>query len=173
MELPDDELMANLGMFVRRQQWARYLFMHELYQRALSVHGVVMEFGTRWGQNLALFSAFRGMHEPFNFTRTIVGFDSFEGFPSVATQDGTDDGMAAGRYGVRTGWETTLDAILSYHEAESPVSHIRKFDLVKGDVSQTLPAYLERHPETVVALAYFDMDIYEPTETRLSRCVPI
>ena len=170
--MPDEELMTNLGMFVRRQQWSRYLFMHELYQRALGVHGVVMEFGTRWGQNLALFSVFRGIYEPFNFARTIVGFDTFAGFPSVAAEDGLADGLTAGAYGVTSDWELVLEEILEYHESESPIPHVRKFELVKGDVSATLPAYLERHPETVVALAYFDMDIYEPTRDALRALRP-
>jgi hypothetical protein len=172
LEMPDAELMANLGMFVRRQQWARYLFMHDLYLRALTVHGVVMEFGTRWGQNLALFSVFRGMYEPFNFTRTLIGFDTFAGFPAVAVEDGTNDAVVAGAYSVTEGWEHTLEAILAYHESESPIPHLRKFELVKGDVSETLPAYLERHPETVVALAYFDMDIYQPTRDALVALRP-
>jgi hypothetical protein len=172
LELPDDELMANLGMFVRRQQWARYLFMHELYRHAIPVHGVVMEFGTRWGQNLALFSAFRGIYEPFNFTRTIVGFDTFAGFPSVAAEDGAHGVIAPGAYGMNANWESKLEQILAYHEDESPISHVRKFELVKGDVSETVPAYLERHPETIVALAYFDMDIYQPTRDALEAIRP-
>ena len=53
---------------------------HELYQKILNVHGVVIEFGTRWGQNLALFESFRGMYEPYNHFRKIIGFDTFEGF---------------------------------------------------------------------------------------------
>jgi hypothetical protein len=172
LDLPDEELMANLGMFVRRQQWARYLFMHDLYLRALTVHGVVMEFGTRWGQNLALFSVFRGIHEPFNFTRTLIGFDTFAGFPSVAVEDGGHQAISAGAYSVNVGWEQTLEEILAYHESESPLPHLRKFELIKGDVSQTLPDYLARHPETIVALAYFDMDIYQPTKDALVALLP-
>jgi hypothetical protein len=136
------------------------------------VHGVVMEFGTRWGQNLALFSTFRGIYEPFNFTRTIIGFDTFDGFPSIADEDGDHGVIARGAYGMNENWEHTLEAILAYHEQESPISHVRKFELVKGDVSQTVPAYLEQHPETVVALAYFDMDIYEPTRDALRAIRP-
>lgn len=170
--IPDDELLAQLGMFARRQVWARWLFMHELYRRALDVHGVAMEFGNRWGQNLALFAIFRGIYEPFNYTRKIVGFDTFAGFPSVAPQDGSHDVMEPGAYGVAEGWEDVLEEILAYHEAESPISHIRKFELVKGDVSTTVPDYLERHPETIVALAYFDLDIYEPTRDALVALRP-
>ena len=61
-----------------------------------------------------------------------------------------------------TGYETYLTSILNYHESESPLSHLVKYELVKGDVSHTLEQYLEANPQTIVALAYFDMDIYEP-----------
>lgn len=36
----------------------------------------------------------------------------------------------------------------------------------------TLPAYLERHPETIVALAYFDFDLFEPTKKCLELIKP-
>ena len=41
---------------------------------------------------------------------------------------------------------------------------MKKYELVKGDASKTLEKYLQQHPETIVALAYFDFDIYEPTK---------
>ena len=36
-------------------------------------------------------------------------------------------------------------------------------ELVKGDAPEGLRKYLDAHPETIVAFAYFDMDLYEPT----------
>ena len=165
--LPPRELLENLGLYINRQLLTRMLFMDELYRQALSVHGVVMEFGCRWGQNLALFSSLRGMYEPYNHTRRIIGFDTFEGFVGVNAKDGEHPAAAAGGYGVSAAYEDYLERILAYHEQESPLSQMRKFELLKGDVGETLPAYLERHPETIVALAYFDMDLYEPTKAAL------
>jgi hypothetical protein len=52
--IPDDEILNNLGLFHVRGSFARMLFMHTLYLRALNAHGVMMEFGVRWGQNMAL-----------------------------------------------------------------------------------------------------------------------
>jgi hypothetical protein len=161
--LPPDEALRNLGLFLSRQSLSRILFMHELYQRALPVHGVVMEFGTRWGQNVALFSNFRGIYEPYNYNRKVLAFDTFEGFPSVDAKDGVDPIIKSGAYGVTADYEKFLDSVLTYHEAESPLAHLSKHELVKGDCSVTLARYLERHPETIVALAYFDVDLYEPT----------
>ena len=96
--LPDDELLWNLGLWTNRQAMARTLWMTDLYRRALDVHGVVMEFGVRWGRNLALFQSLRGIYEPYNYTRKIVGFDTFSGFPSVSEQDGDDAVIEPGAY---------------------------------------------------------------------------
>jgi len=168
--LPENELLTNLGLFIKRHEWSRYLFMNELYKKSMSVHGVVMEFGTRWGQNLALFSSLRGVYEPFNHNRRIIGFDSFEGFPSVHEKDGLN--KIKGSYSVSRGYEEYLERLLAYHESESPIPHIKKFELIKGDVIETLDGYLTAHPETIIALAYFDMDIYAPTKHCLERIKP-
>ena len=166
--IPSDELLTQLGLFLNRQTLSRIMFMHELYAQIIPVHGVVMEFGVRWGQNLALFSSFRGMYEPYNYNRKIVGFDTFSGFPSIAPQDGTDAIARVGAYGVTKNYEEYLESVLNYHETESPLGHIRKHELVKGDAVATLEKYLAEHPETIIALAYFDFDIYEPTKKCLT-----
>ena len=41
-----------------------------------------------------------------------------------------------------------------------------------GDATKTVPHYLKAHPETVVALAYFDFDLYEPTKFCLEAILP-
>ncbi|QHE83767.1 crotonobetainyl-CoA--carnitine CoA-transferase [Hydrogenophaga sp. BPS33] len=168
--IPNTELLDNLGVYLTRQTLSRINFIQSLYQKIVPVHGVIMEFGVRWGQNMALFSQLRGIHEPFNYNRRIVGFDTFEGFPSVSPEDGTL--ITAGDYSVAPGWKDELDAILSFHERNAPIPHKRKYELVEGDANVTLPAYLEKHPETIVALAYFDFDIYAPTKSCLERILP-
>ena len=44
------------------------------------------------------------------------------------------------------------------------MSQVKKFELVKGDAGETLERYLSNHPETIVALGYFDLWLYEPTK---------
>jgi len=170
--LPPRELHANLGLFLNRASLARILFMHDLYTKALHTHGVIMEFGVRWGQNMALFTQMRHIYEPYNMSRKVVGFDTFEGFPSVAAQDGDFDGLKVGGLNVTPNYEKVLTEILSAQEQLAPRSHIRKFELVQGDVNNTLPLYLEKHPETIIALAYFDLDLYEPTKKCLEAIRP-
>ncbi len=169
--IPDDELANNLGLYLTRPSLSRILFMHELYRLILEVHGVVMEFGVRWGQNLSLFQSFRGMYEPFNYSRLVVGFDTFEGFPGVSTEDGKT-GLKAGDYAVSEDWVERLASLLQAHEQLSPIPQKKKHALVKGDASKTVHEYLKANPQTVVALAYFDFDLYAPTKACLEAILP-
>jgi hypothetical protein len=170
--IPDSELWMHLGLFINRQEMSRLLFIHDLYRMIIDVQGIVMEFGVRWGQHLALYSTFRGMYEPYNYTRKIVGFDTFEGFPDVHAKDGASPNVRKGAYSVSEGYEGYLEEILRYHESESPIPHLRKFELIKGDARVTVPKYLEEHPETVISLACFDIDLYEPTLACLKAILP-
>jgi len=168
--IPDGELLDNLGLFLTRQTLSRINFMQELYKKIIPVHGVIMEFGVRWGQNMALFSNLRGIHEPFNYNRRIIGFDTFEGFPLVTVEDGKQ--VDIGDFGVSSGWKDNLNSILTFHEQNAPIAHKSKFELVQGDAVNTLPGYLASHPETLIALAYFDFDIYTPTKACLEAILP-
>lgn len=162
--IPDNEILSNLVLFQNRQSISDLLFKHEMYKKILEVNGVIMEFGVRWGKNLALFESLRGIYEPHNYTRKIIGFDTFEGFPSVHKKDGDSEIIQKGSFSVTEGYERYLEEILNYHEKESPISHIKKFELIKGDATLTLERYLNENPQTIIALAYFDFDIYEPTK---------
>ncbi len=170
--LPENQLLENLGLFLTAKNFSRILFMHHIYQQIVPVPGVVMDFGTRWGQNLALFGTFRGMYEPFNRHRKLIGFDTFAGFPSVTHQDGSSDLMTAGNISVTDNYLESLNRVMELHEELNPLQQIRKFQLVAGDATVTLPKYLEENQETIVALAYFDFDLYEPTRKCLELIRP-
>jgi len=167
--IPDGEILYNLGLYLSKSEVARLIFLHEIYEKIVNVPGVIMEFGVRWGQNLALLEAFRGIHEPFNRTRKIIGFDTFEGFPAVSEHD---PGISPGDYTVTKGYEEYLESVLATREQEGTLAHIQKFELVKGDASETVGKYLAMNQETIVALAYFDMDIYAPTKAVMEAIKP-
>ena len=162
--IPDNEILSNLGLFIKRKDLARILYKYELYKKIIDVHGVIMEFGCRWGLNLALMQSFRGIHEPFNSSRKIIGFDTFCGFQSSNRKDGKSDIIKKGAFSTSNNYEIFLKQVLEYHETESPISHIKKYEIIKGDASIEIEKYLMEHPETIISFAYFDMDLYEPTK---------
>lgn len=170
--IPRGERMDNLALFADHLLLGRILFMDHIYRLILETPGVVMEFGTRWGQNLSIFSNLRTLYEPTHYHRKIIGFDTFSGFVDIAPQDGASVYAQPGNVRTTQGYEAFLERVLAAQEASKPLPHKKKYDIVKGDVRATLPQYLERHPQTVIALAYFDMDLYAPTRDVLAMIRP-
>jgi hypothetical protein len=134
-----------------------------MYQYILALHGVGMVFGVRWGRDLAALQHLRNIYEPMNYTRKFIGFDTFEGFTSVHKNDGDAAVVRTGGYSVPANYEEHLRRVLFEREAMLPYNHLAKIELCKGDAMRIVQNYLEEHPETVVAFAYFDFDLYEPT----------
>jgi len=170
--IPDKELLSNLSLFVRRQDLSAMLFFLHMYKKIINLHGVIMEFGVRWGRNMALLSSLRGIFEPFNYNRKIIGFDTFSGFKGVHVKDGNADIIQEDAFSVTKEYDTYLEKILDYHEQESPISHIRKYEIVKGNAVIKVQEYLENNPQTIISFAYFDFDIYEPTVQCLRAIKP-
>ncbi len=167
-----DELMFNLGLYVRSSLLVKFLVLSDLYRRFQSVPGVLIEFGAWRGQNLVLLENLRAIHEPFNKQRTILGFDTFSGYPaeagmaeaSTSTYDGYQTGEAYPAY---------LAELLEVHEGNNAFGHNRGgHKLIRGDVVETAPKYFADHPETLVAFAFFDMGPYEPTIAALRAIKP-
>jgi hypothetical protein len=170
--LPPEELLVNLALFTRSSVLAKVMYINELYQRILNAPGVVMEFGVWWGQNLVLFESMRAMYEPYNYTRRVVGFDTFTGYASITDKDGSSAFVSEGAYSVSQGYEDYLARLLDYHQRENAMPNIKKYELVKGDASEGIERYLKEHPETIIALAYFDLQLYEPTKKCLEAIKP-
>ncbi len=156
---------------LERQTLSRILYYDKLYKKIIKVPGVICEFGVQWGGTLAQLIALRGLYEPYNHKRYIYGFDTFEGFVNTSKKfDGKE--LSDGDYSVYSGYEKELEKILNIHESNSPISHIKKFKLIKGDASKTSRTWAKENPHTIVSMAIFDMDIYKPTKDALEIIIP-
>ncbi len=172
--IPDEDILQNLGLFLSSKNLSRILFMDHLYRQIIDTQGIVIEFGCRWGQNVALFSALRGIYEPFNRHRKIVGFDTFTGFPSIndSHDNQSCDIIREGGLSCTENYDQYLDKVMDLQEQDNPMSHVKKYEIRKGDAIHETQVYLKEHPETIVSLAFFDFDIYEPTKECLEIIRP-
>lgn len=170
--IPPEELVDNLALYLRRQPLTDLLSLDALYRMITDVPGVIMEFGVHRGRHVAALTALRGVYEPYNPHRRIIGFDTFTGFPDVAKIDATAASAVTGRFAVPADYPDHLRDVLSTHEDAEHLAHIRRTLLVEGDVRDTLPRYLDQNPHTIIALAYFDLDLYEPTRDTLRAIQP-
>jgi hypothetical protein len=148
-----DDMMTNFGLYLRGSALVKFLVLNDLYLRIKDVPGSILEFGCWFGQNLVILENLRAIYEPFNKTRQMVGFDTFQGYTRASAND--------------------AGGLLEIHEGNNVLGHIRGVHrIIKGDVTKTTPLFFKANPETSVALAYLDMGLYEPTKAALAAIRP-
>jgi hypothetical protein len=181
-ELMEDYFKSGAGSFnqklqawpkyVSRQSMAIFLYKVELFQRILRVQGSIIEFGVFLGTGLFTWAKLSSIFEPVNYQRKVIGFDTFEGFPSIDKRDLTSEtgsrDLRVGGFGVDGAYEDLLQGIELFDRNRS-IGHIPKMSLVRGDVQESLPRFLHEHPHTLVSLLYLDLDLYEPTKLVLEQ----
>jgi hypothetical protein len=168
----DEELLVNLGLYMRSGALAKILFLDELYRKVVGIPGHICEFGVWWGQSITTFENLRAIHEPYNHQRHIIAFDTFTGYPEIGDKDRRSDIISEGVYSVTQNYETYLAELVDYHEKENVMSHIQKHEIVKGDARETSRRWFGDNPQALVAMAFFDMALYEPTKACLEQIRP-
>lgn len=136
---------------------------YELYKSIVNLPGHVFELGVYKGASLIRLATFRSTLE-HESSRRIVGFDAFGKFPTraLSSKDDIDfvEGFANdGGDGLQ---EDELSALLER-------KNFTNMELVRGNVLDTLPEYLDAHPETRLAFLHLDMDVKEPTQFALEH----
>lgn len=86
--------------------------------------------------------------------------------------DTTSASAVQGRFGLADIYPHHLREVLDAHEQGEHLGHIQRTLIVQGDVRDTVPRYLAGNPHTIIALAYFDLDLYEPTRDMIEAVRP-
>ncbi len=173
--VPLPQRLQNFARYVRRQDIARFLTKYEIFKLALPVNGSIIECGVFAGGGLLGWTHFSSIHEPYNHTRRVIGFDTFSGFPGVDGKDtvaGTSDHLHKDAFLISHSMRDEIAAAAALHDKNRPLGHIPKVELVAGDACLTIPEYVKEHPHLLISLLYLDFDIYSPTKVALDHLLP-
>lgn len=164
--------MSTFPVYTPRQIITAFLEKYEVFKLAKDVPGCIVECGVAGGLGLMTFAHLCSIFEPYHYTRRVIGFDTFEGFAGISDKDMTSrsEHMAPG--GLRFDSFDELTRAVEIHDMNRALGHLPKVELVKGDLSQTLPRYIEDNPSLVVAMLYMDVDLYRPTLDALTLLRP-
>jgi hypothetical protein len=166
-----EDKLAAFPKYARRQQLKRFLAMYELFKLALSVKGSIVECGVFRGFGLMSWAKLSAILEPENLTRRIYGFDTFDGFPSLAPND--QNAHTQTHVGdLRASSYEELQQLIALHDQDRFLGHIPKVSLIKGDIAVTAPKFIEENPHLLVSLLFIDCDLYEPTLAALRHFLP-
>jgi hypothetical protein len=167
------ERIDGFPKFASRQAIAKFLARSEIFKHVLDVNGSIVECGVLHGAGLLTWAKLSSIHEPANHVRKVIGFDTFEGFPSISEKDRVGgDSSHLGVGGLAGSALDDVRAAVELYDQNRPIAHIPKVELVQGDICTTAAAYVAEHPHLVVAMLYLDLDLYEPTKAALEAFVP-
>jgi len=166
------EKFNNFPKYISRQYLTYFLVRYELFRLITNVHGSIVECGVFMGGNLLGYAQMSAILEPFNHQRRIVGFDTFDGFPSLDVKDGGSGTVNKQVGGLAADSMDDIAEAARLFDANRPIGHIPKVELVKGDACKSIPEYVSDNPHLIVSLLYLDMDVYEPTKIALEQFVP-
>jgi len=158
--------------FVTRQSLSRFISRYEVFKKVLGVPGSIIECGVFHGAGLFSFAKISSILEPTNHSRRIIGFDTFEGFPSVHDTDKLGNSGIAYAGAFRGSSEGDIASSINFFDMNRPLSHIPKVEIVKGDLCQTAKTFVAENPHLVVSLLNLDLDLFEPTLAALEAFVP-
>ena len=133
---------------------------YELYKRIINVPGEIVELGVFKGSSFIQWGTFRELLENKN-SRKIIGFDVFGNFPEGALQG---DAQFIEEWNEETG-----NSFLTKEDLEVVLSEksITNYELVKGNILETIPQYLKSNPHLRISMLHVDCDVYEPSKIGL------
>jgi hypothetical protein len=169
------EKLGAFMKFVSRQDLSLLLARYEVFKQVGEVKGSILECGVYHGNGLMTWALLSAALEPTNYNRRIIGFDTFAGNAGESARDritgaAAAQGLHQTAYAVDS--EAELRRCIQIFDENRFLSHIPKIELVRGDVVETAPKYLEANPHIVVSVLSLSMNLFEPMAVALRTFLP-
>lgn len=148
-------------------RFSKFVTHLELFKQTSQIRGEILELGVFKGNSFFRWVKFRDLLENTH-SRKVIGFDSFAKFPEAAFE-GDKLKREAFISETKGGESISIEEMTALLIKQQLYTNI---DLVKGDILQTLPAYLDKNPHLKISLLHIDVDLYEPTKLALELLYP-
>lgn len=169
IKLPDFEKSFNYEnnfyLSCDSSRIGKFMAHYELFKMSMNKPGSIIECGVFKGISLIRFATFRNLLN--KKSKKIIGFDMFGRFPE--TKFSKDQKLRqkfikdAGETGIS---KNQLLQILKRKKID------QKIELIKGDVTKTIPIYIKKYPRLKISFLNLDTDVYEPAVTILENLYP-
>ena len=168
---PTHVKFRDFAKYARRQDLTGFLARYEIFKRVLTVKGSVIECGVFRGGGLMAWANFSAILEPSNLGRRVYGFDTFEGFESVGSEDSSRH-RETRKGELRADSFDEIQRLIATFDKNRFLGHVDKVHLVKGDATETIPRFVADNPHVLVSLLFLDFDLYEPTKAAIEHFLP-
>jgi hypothetical protein len=163
--MPSDIVYNNFNEFIFSNDTkllGKLLHRFEYFNKIKDLPGDIVELGVFKGSGIATFSKFLDIYCP-NSNKKVIGFDIFdpENSNDILEKDGNFDKDNMNIvYSKVSSSELLLENVIKRLDA---MEIHKKYMLVKGDVEETLPKFLNDNPGFRISMLYIDVDLDRPT----------
>lgn len=166
-----DVFYRDLPLFMHSGILARCLAIQECYLHVREIPGLFFDFGTWKGSTIIILENLRAIHDPFDTQRKIIGLDTFSGYKGFQSGESSDKTIQEHSYSLEVNYEKHLQKLINLHErANNRIDPLHQ--VAKGDAVIELPRILDREEQSPVALAFFDLNAFKPTQECLKAITP-
>ena len=137
---------------------------YELFKMSSNIPGYIIECGVFKGISLVRFATFLKLLKKSN--KKIIAFDAFGKHPTTKISSDHKRRKNLLTHGKEAISEKQLTKILKQKGLE------KNIELIKGDITETVPRYLKSNPKLKISLLNLDVDFYEPTMAILKNFYP-
>jgi dTDP-rhamnose C3-O-methyltransferase len=169
------EALKLFPVLSRRQMLKRFLAHTELFKMTLGLPGDIAEIGVFRGLGLMTWANLLEAYCIGARTKTVYGFDNWQGFTAFSQEDGIEIATAGKTLG---GFDPSqyrlelLDAIRIF-DADRFIPWKERVKLIDGKAEATIPNFAKENPGVRFSLVHFDCDLYEPTKIALETLWPL
>ncbi|XZN95172.1 MAG: TylF/MycF/NovP-related O-methyltransferase [Microcoleus sp.] len=166
------DILRNYPAYIMRRDMPRFLSHYELFKQVIDLPGCIVELGVFRGASFFTWSKFMEIFCPYDRSRKVFGFDSFGGLQQFTEKDGA---MDASVQKVQEGYKATAEEVqtlVELHNADNMIPGTKRCKIIIGDLTETLPKFLEEQPGLKISLLHFDVDLYQPTKFALELLYP-
>lgn len=128
---------------------------YELFKSTLDIPGAIIECGVFRGASLIRFAAMRDLLSDPPLKK-VIGFDTFDGWPvpKLPADKKAREDFIKSEGTLAISKEQLLDVF-----KRKEVSNV---ELIEGDITETVPHYVEVHPELKISFLNVDCCAFEP-----------
>lgn len=169
------EVCRNFSIYSRRIFLKRFLAHYEFFLMTKDLPGDIIELGVYRGASLMSWANFLEIRNMGDRQKQVFGFDNFAGFISFHEKDGKEDtNINKSLNGFNGGvFEEILEDAISIFDQDRFIPYKPRVKLVKGNIEDTIPKFIENNPGLRVSLIHFDCDLYMPTKIALEYLWPL
>jgi hypothetical protein len=170
-----EEICRAFQIYTRRIFLKKFLAHYELFRMVVDLPGDIVELGVYRGTSLMSFANFLEIRNMGDRQKQVFGFDNFSGFTTVDEKDGkTDERVHKVASGFNSNiFEDILRDAISIFDKDRFIPYKPRIVLVKGNIEETVPKFVQGTPGLRISLLHFDADMYSPTKTGLEAFWPL